>query len=118
LLKLLSKTDSKVINQSISKQLVGGLIYLATTRPNLSYVLSFISRFTTVPNIEHWIATKRVLRSVKGTLEFDILYSKNKDLRLCGYRDSNWVGCVDDRKSTFGYVFNLGMGAIPWTSKK
>jgi hypothetical protein len=59
-----------------------------------------------------------VLRYVKGTLDFGILYSRSKDLRLCGYTDSDWAGFVDDKKSTSRYVFSLGTGAVTWTSKK
>jgi hypothetical protein len=117
-LKLSAKTDSKAVNESVYRQLVGSLIYLTTTRPDLSYVVSFISRFMTTSKVEHWTATKRVLRYVKGTLDFGILYNRSKDPRLCGYTDSDWAGCVDDRKSTSGYVFSLGMGAVTWTSKK
>ena len=61
---------------------------------------------------------KRVLRYVKGTLDFNILYSRRKDLRLSGYTDSYWEDSIDDRKSTSGYVFSLGTGAVTWTSKK
>jgi hypothetical protein len=117
-LKLLAKINSKVVNESIYKQLVGSLIYLTTTRLVLSCVMSFISRFMTVSKIKHWIVAKWVLRYVKGTLDFGILYSRSKDPRLCGYTDSDWAGSVDDRKSTSGYVFSLGTGAVTWTSKK
>jgi hypothetical protein len=72
----------------------------------------------TALKVEHWTATKRVLRYVKGTLDFGILYNRRKDPRLCGFTNSDWEGCVDDRKSTFGYVFSLGMGAVTWTNKK
>jgi hypothetical protein len=117
-LKLSAKTDSKAVNESIYRQLVGSLIYLTTTRPDLSFTVSFISRFMTTPKVEHWTTTKRVLRYVKGTLDFGILYNRSKDPRLCGYTDSDWVGSIDDRKSTSGYVFSLGTGAVTWTSKK
>lgn len=59
-----------------------------------------------------------MLRYVKGTLVFGILYNKSKESRLCGYIDSDWANCVDNRKSTFGYVFSVGMGAVTRTSKK
>jgi hypothetical protein len=55
---------------------------------------------------------------VKVTLEFRILYNGRKDPRLCGYTDSNWAGFVDERESTYGYVFSLGIGAVTLTSKK
>ena len=86
--KLLAKTNSKAVNESVYRQLVGSLIYLTATRPDLSYEVNFISRFMTAPKAKHWATTKRVLRYVKGTLDFGILYNKSKDPRLCGYTDS------------------------------
>jgi hypothetical protein len=110
--------DFKEVNELVYRKLVKSLIYLTSTRIDLSYAVSFISRFMTSPKVEHWIATKRVLRYVKGTLDFGILYNRSKDPRLCGYTDSDWAGFVDDRKSTSRYVFNLGTGVVTWTSKK
>jgi hypothetical protein len=101
-LKLSAKTDSKAVNELVYRQLVGSLIYLTTTSPYLSYIVSFISRFMRVTKIEHWTVAKRVLRYVKGTLDFGILYRKRKYLQLCGYINSDWAGSVNDRKSTFG----------------
>jgi hypothetical protein len=72
-LKLLAKTDSKAVNELVYRQLVGSLIYLTDTRLDLSFRVSFISRFMTTPKVEHWTATKRVLRYVKATLDFGIL---------------------------------------------
>jgi hypothetical protein len=74
------------------------MIYLTTTKLELSYVVSFISRFMTTSKVEHWTVAKRVLRYVKGTLDFDILYNIRNDPTSCGYTDSICVGCVDDRK--------------------
>eukprot|EP00253_Pinus_taeda_P031506 PITA_31506 len=76
---------------SQSKKLVGSLIYLTATRPDISFAVSYISRFMLAPKADHWIAAKRVLR---------------------------YAGSIDDRKSTPGYVFSLGSGAVTWTSKK
>jgi hypothetical protein len=80
--------------------------------------MSFISICIMVSKLNHWTTTKRVLTYVKGTLDFHIKCRINKYPRLCGYIDSNWVGFVDDRKSTFGNVLNLHIGAIPLTNKK
>jgi hypothetical protein len=80
--------------------------------------MSFISKFMTTLRLEQWTTMKRVLRNVKGTFDFDILYNRSKYPRLCGYIDSNSTGFVDDRKSFYGYVFSLGIGAITHTSKK
>eukprot|EP00253_Pinus_taeda_P016542 PITA_16542 len=70
-----------------------------------------------VPKADHWIAAKRVLRYVRGTSDYGLLYTRSSDPILSGYIDSDWAGSVDDRKSTTGYVFSLGSGAVTWTSK-
>jgi len=117
-LKVLAKTDSKAVHELVYKQLVGRLIYITSTRHDLSFVVRFISIFMIAPKVEHETTTKRVLRYVKGTLDFGILYIRNKDPRLCGYTNSDWEGSVDDRKSTSGYVFSLSTGVVTWTNKK
>ncbi|KAG8476415.1 hypothetical protein CXB51_033365 [Gossypium anomalum] len=61
---------------------------------------------------------KRVLRYIKGTLSYGMLYSKAESLRLVGYTDSDWAGSMDDMKSTLGYVFTLGSAIFCWSSKK
>lgn len=70
------------------------------------------------PKVEHWVAAKCVLRYVKSTPNFGILYSKSKDPRLVGFTDSDWEGYVTEKKSTSEYVFSLGTSAVTWTSKK
>ena len=60
------------------------------------------------PNDSHWIAAKKVLRYLKGTMNFGLLYTDKFDVQLAGFSDSNWVGNPDDRRSTTGYAFNIG----------
>eukprot|EP00253_Pinus_taeda_P009627 PITA_09627 len=74
--------------------------------------------FMETPKKTHWQATKRILRHVNGKKLYGVLYTARDDLRLVGYIDSDWVGSVDDGKSTSGYLFHLGSGAIAWASKK
>ena len=61
---------------------------------------------------------KRILRYVNGTKGFRILYTAENDFKLVGYMNSDWDGSLDDRKSTSGYMFHMGSGAISWASKK
>ncbi|KAG8480148.1 hypothetical protein CXB51_024926 [Gossypium anomalum] len=77
-------------------------------------------RLTSQSNSEkdHFRAVKRVLRYIKGTLNYGMHYSKAKDLRLIGYTDSDWAGSKDDLKSTSGYAFTLGSAMFCWSSKK
>ena len=71
------------------------------------------------PTSDHWIAAKRVLRYLKGTIDFGLVYVKGvKNLNVIGYSDSDFTGDVEDRKSTSGQVFFLGGLPITWNSLK
>jgi len=70
------------------------------------------------PRESHWKAAKRILRYVRGTVQFGIHYSARAAPQLVGFTDSDWAGDLDDRKSTAGYVFTLGSGPITWACKK
>ena len=101
------KADTKMF-----RQLVGSLIYLTNTRPDIVYSVSAISRFMQNPSKLHYAAAKRVLRYLQGTKKQGIRYAKEDNCKLIGYTDSDWAGSVDDRKSTLGYVFYLGTKLI------
>lgn len=100
------------------KQIVGSLMYLTTTRPDLMYSVSLISIYMTQPTELHLMAAKRVLRYVKGTLNFGVFYKKEGNKDLAAFTYSDYAGCLEDRKSTSGYVFLLSSGAVAWSSKK
>jgi hypothetical protein len=70
------------------------------------------------PTMTHFKAAKRILRYLKGTLDFGLMYSFPNDFNLVGYCDSDWAGDLDDRKSTTGFVFFMGNTAFAWSSKK
>ena len=70
------------------------------------------------PHESNWKETKRILRYIRGTIQFGIHYSTEGKPLLVGFTYSDWVGDPDDQKSTAGYVFNLGSGPITWTCKK
>jgi hypothetical protein len=70
------------------------------------------------PHESHWKATKRILRYVRGTIQFGIHYSLGGTPLLVGFTDSDWAGDPDDRKFTAGYVFSLGSGPVTWACKK
>ena len=100
------------------RRLVGSLMYLTATRPDIMYVVSLISRFMEAPKASHWQVGKRILRYIARTTEYGILYSSKSKFKLLGFTNSHFAGSEDDRKSTSGYVFNLGSGAVAWSSKK
>eukprot|EP00253_Pinus_taeda_P022671 PITA_22671 len=117
-LKLTKEDSSNDLDPKLYKSIVGSLMYLTATRPDIMHAVSLISRFMERPKETHWQAAKRILRYVNGTKGFGILYSSSETFRLTGYTESDWAGSVDDRKSTSGYVFHMGSRAISWASKK
>eukprot|EP00253_Pinus_taeda_P013208 PITA_13208 len=117
-LKLSKEDNSKDFDPRLYKSIVGSLMYLTATRPDIMYDVSLISRFMERPKKAHWQAAKRILRYVKGTKRFGILYTVSECSDLVGYTDSDSAGSVDDRKSTSGCVFHMSSGAISWASKK
>ena len=117
--KKLSKYDeSEKVDEKLYRSLVGSLIYLTNTRPDLVQAVSVVSRFMSEPNKTHFAVAKRILRYVKGTKCYGLLYRSEGDSKLVGYTDSDWAGCVDDRKSTTGYVFSVGTKTISCSSRK
>jgi hypothetical protein len=110
--------DTPVVDNTLYRQLVGSLLYLTHTRPDLSYAVGEVSRYMQEPHELHWKASKRILRYVQGTTGYGIHYATGCALDLMGFTDSDWVGDNTDHKSTSGYVLSLGSGPICWSSKK
>lgn len=82
------------------------------------YAVSFLSRFMAAPKEGHLLAAKKILRYLRGTIKFGIFYKRSSDSTLKGYTDSDFAGDLDGGKSTSGYVFMMGDGAVAWSSKK
>eukprot|EP00253_Pinus_taeda_P007915 PITA_07915 len=116
--KLSVSCTSPEVDATLYRQLVGKLLYLTHTRPDLSFAVGLVARFLQNPRESHWKAAKRILRYVRGTIQFGIHYSAKATPLLVGFTDSDWAGDPDDRKSTAGYVFTLGSGPITWACKK
>lgn len=70
------------------------------------------------PRESHLTALKRILRYIRGTLEYGLHIQRSSSFDLVAYSDANWAGCPDTRKSTFGYVVFLGDNLISWSSKR
>ena len=111
--------DDEAIDQERFQSAIGSLLYLSLgTRPDIAYAVSTIARFTVKPTKQHWSTLKRILRYLKGTINHGIVYRKNGMQDFIGYSDADWAGSLDDRRSTSGYLFQIGGGAITWKSRK
>ncbi|XP_037491496.1 secreted RxLR effector protein 161-like, partial [Jatropha curcas] len=98
---------------------VRSLMYVQTcTRPNISFIVGMLGRYQSNSRMDHWKAAKKVLKYLQGTKDHILIYRKSSYLEVVGYSDSYYDGCVDSRKSTFGYLFLLARGAVSWKSGK
>ncbi|WVZ61048.1 hypothetical protein U9M48_010979 [Paspalum notatum var. saurae] len=114
----LRKNQGATKNQLLYSQIIGSLMYLSSAiRPDISYVVSKLSRFVSNPGDGHWEALERVLCYLKGAASYGIHYSGYPRV-LEGYSDSNWISDTDELKATSGYIFTLGGGAVSWKSCK
>lgn len=116
--KLQQDDGAQKFDQKIYRSLVGSLIYLTNTRPDLIHSVSMVSRYMNEPSKLHFAAAKRILRHLQGTKNYGIKYVKEDNSKLIGYTDSDWAGSLDDRKSTSGYIFCFGSKPISWSSRK
>jgi hypothetical protein len=117
-LKLLSDSSSDLVDPTMYRQLIGSLMYLVKTRPNICFAVYALSQYMVEPRHVHWIAAKHVLRYICGTLGYGLRYVSDGEMKLQGYTDSDWAGSIVDRKSTLGCCFSLGSSMISWLSRK
>nr|ABW74556.1 copia-like pol polyprotein [Boechera divaricarpa] len=114
-----NELERKEMKKVSYASVVGSLNYVQTcTRPDISFAVGMLGRYQSNPGMDHWKAAKKVLRYLQGTKDHMLTYRRTDHLEIIGYSDSDYAGCVDSRKSTFGYLFLLAEGAISWKSGK
>lgn len=116
--KLSKNDESPKANHSLYRSMVGGLLYLTLTRPDIMYDVCMAARYQVDLKESHVTVIKRIFRYLKGTMDYGLWYPKKDDLMLCDYTDADWEGDVDDWKSTTGGAFFLGKNLVSWASKK
>ncbi|WJZ88029.1 hypothetical protein VitviT2T_007363 [Vitis vinifera] len=118
-LKLCVEPNQVSTDKGRYQRLVGRLMYLAYTRPDLAYALSVVSQYMHNPGEQHMNAVMRILRYLKNAPGKGILFAKNVDHQSIEvYTDADWVSAVDDRQSTSGYFTFVGGNLVIWKSKK
>ncbi|KAH9716002.1 hypothetical protein KPL71_021292 [Citrus sinensis] len=113
------RQDQVPVDKGRYQRLIGRLMYLSHTRPDLAYALSVVSQFMHNPGEQHIKAVMRILRYLKTNPGKRILFSKNEDYsNIEVYTDADWVGSVSDRRSTSGHFTFVGGNLVTWRSKK
>ena len=109
-------------NDQSYRTAVGMLLYLTIgSRPDIAFAVGSIARYQATPEKEHWEVVKRILRYLKGTMNYGIVYTGNKnrgEFQLIGYSDSDFANDVDDYKSVGGYIFMVNGTTFSYRSKK
>jgi hypothetical protein len=100
------------------QRLVGRLIYLSHTRPDIGFAVSFVSQFMNNPTEDHMAAVNRILRYLKMTPGRGLLYKKCDNRNIEIYTDADWAGNIIDRRSTSGYCSYVWGNLVTWRSKK
>ncbi|KAE8735856.1 Detected protein of unknown function [Hibiscus syriacus] len=116
--KMCAHEGKDLEDATMYRQLVDSLIYLTLTRPDISYAVGVMSRYMQNPKKPHLEEVRRILRYVKSTIDYGLLYKKGEDCKLVGYCDVDYAGDHDTRRSTTGYVFKLGSKTISWCIKR
>ncbi|RVW98283.1 Retrovirus-related Pol polyprotein from transposon RE1 [Vitis vinifera] len=116
--KFCKKDGAAKADERLYRTIIGCLMYLTATRPDIMNAVSLLSRYMHCASEIHFQAAKRIVRYVKGTIDYGLRFCQVKNFTLHGYSDSDWAGCVDDMRSTSGYCFSFGSAIFSWCSKK
>ncbi|KAJ9539453.1 hypothetical protein OSB04_032186, partial [Centaurea solstitialis] len=113
-----SDPDGKAVDVTTYRGMIGSLMYLTTSRPDIMFSTCLCARYQSKPKESHLKAVKRIFRYLKGTVNLGLWYPKGSGYELTGYTDADHGGCKLDRKSTTGHIQFLGDKLVSWASKK
>jgi hypothetical protein len=114
----LHEGDGEPVDRGRYQRLVGRLIYLSHTRPDIAFAVSVVSQFMHDPRTQHMDAVIRIIRYLKGCPGRGLLYTPHSHLQVECYTDADWAGSLEDRRSTSGYCSFVGGNLVTWRSKK
>jgi hypothetical protein len=116
--KLSKDGDSPDVDQSSYRYMIGSLLYITTSCPDIMHVVGMVGRYEAAPKQSHFLAVKRIFRYLKGKMDYGLWYPRNQNFQLSVCLDVDWANCVDERKSTSGGAFFLGDSLVSWLRKK
>ncbi|GJT64147.1 hypothetical protein Tco_1015627 [Tanacetum coccineum] len=115
--KLDEDTQGKAVDPTHYRGMIGTLMYLTASRPDLTFVVCMCSRYQAKPTEKHLHAVKRIFKYLRGTINRGLWYPKDSSIALTAYADANHAGCQDTRRSTSGCMQLLGDRLVSWSSK-
>ncbi|GJT83446.1 retrovirus-related pol polyprotein from transposon TNT 1-94 [Tanacetum coccineum] len=116
--KLDEDPQGKAVDPTCYRRMIGTLMYLTASRPDLVFVVCMCARYQAKPTEKHLHAVKRIFRYLRGTINMGLWYPKDSCIALTAFADADHAGCQDTRKSTSGSMQLLGDRLVSWSSKK
>ena len=116
--KLRKDDVSPDVDQRTYQSMIGSLLYITTSRPDIMQAVGMVGRFQSAPKQSHLVSVKRIFKYLKGTMNYGLWYHRNQNLYLTAYLDADWENCLDERKSRSGGALFLGYSLVAWLSKK
>nr|GEX99326.1 hypothetical protein [Tanacetum cinerariifolium] len=116
--KLNEDTQKKAIDPTHYRGMVGTLMYLTASRPDLTFIVCMCAWYQAKPTKKHLHAIKRIFKYLRGTVNRGLWYPKDSSIALIAYADANYAGCQDTRRSTSGSMQLLGERLVGWSSKR
>ncbi|XP_070015074.1 secreted RxLR effector protein 161-like [Nicotiana sylvestris] len=113
----IDELDSSV-DQKLYRVMIGSLLYLTASRPDIIFSVGFCARFQANPKESHLTDVKRILRYLKGIIDLYLWYPKGSNFNIVGYVDADYAGFFVDRKNTSGMAHFLGSCLVSWATKK
>ncbi|XP_020206993.1 uncharacterized protein LOC109792022 [Cajanus cajan] len=117
-LRLSKDSGTPLDDISSYRRLIGRLLYLTTTRPDITYAVQQLSQFLDSPTDVHLQAANRILRYIKSCPGKGFFFPSTSDYKLHAFSDSDWAGCPDSRRSITGYCIFYGASLVSWKTKK
>ncbi|KAD4385217.1 hypothetical protein E3N88_25385 [Mikania micrantha] len=117
-LKLHMEEGVELADKERYQRMVGKLIYLSHTRPDIAYEVGVVSQFMHQPQVSHMEGVSRIIRYLKGTVGHGVIFKSNGHLGIQSYTDADWAGDKENRRSTSGYLTLVGGNLVTWRSKK
>lgn len=117
-IKLRREEGSLLSNPQPYRALIGSLLYLTITRPDIAFVVGYVNMFMQSPRKPHLEVVKKILKYVNSTPDLDLYFRMKAGISLTGFTYTDFGGDLDDRRSISGYVFLCGDTSVSWSNKK
>ncbi|XP_039001819.1 secreted RxLR effector protein 161-like [Hibiscus syriacus] len=117
-IKLSAKEGIPLEDAARYRSIVGALQYIVITRPDVAFAVNRVCQFMQAPLDVHFMAVKRILRYLQGTIDFGLRFTPSSRMALTGFADANWGSDVDDRRSTSGFCIYFCGNLVSWSSRK